>query len=101
VALQVSVKTKYQLAVTPAERAAIQRVLGTCSTEPAPFGGNPTLSPVTPGSPGPGPAGLGAGGSADYANCAAARAAGVAPIHRGEPGYRTALDGDGDGTACE
>jgi len=36
-----------------------------------------------------------------YANCAAARAAGVAPLHRGDPGYRSGLDRDGDGIACE
>ncbi|GGQ93021.1 excalibur calcium-binding domain-containing protein [Deinococcus ruber] len=36
-----------------------------------------------------------------YASCAAARAAGVTPIRRGQPGYRAGLDGDGDGVACE
>jgi hypothetical protein len=36
-----------------------------------------------------------------YANCSAARAAGAAPIHAGEPGYRAGLDRDGDGVACE
>lgn len=36
-----------------------------------------------------------------YANCTAARAAGAAPIYRGQPGYRPALDRDGDGIACE
>ncbi|WP_228708068.1 excalibur calcium-binding domain-containing protein [Amycolatopsis keratiniphila] len=36
-----------------------------------------------------------------YKNCAAAKAAGAAPIHIGEPGYRPALDGDKDGTACD
>ncbi len=36
-----------------------------------------------------------------YRNCAAARAAGVAPIRRGEPGYRKFLDADDDGVACE
>lgn len=36
-----------------------------------------------------------------YKNCAAARAAGAAPLHRGQPGYRTALDRDNDGIACE
>jgi hypothetical protein len=41
------------------------------------------------------------GPSAYYPNCAAARAAGVAPLHRGEPGYRSGLDRDGDGIACE
>jgi hypothetical protein len=36
-----------------------------------------------------------------YPNCTAARAAGVAPILIGEPGYRPKLDRDGDGIACE
>lgn len=40
-------------------------------------------------------------GSAYYANCSAARAAGAAPIMRGEPGYARKLDRDGDGVACE
>ncbi|MGH3571507.1 MAG: excalibur calcium-binding domain-containing protein [Pseudonocardiaceae bacterium] len=40
-------------------------------------------------------------GSPYYANCAAARAAGVAPLHKGDPGYRSGLDRDGDGIACE
>ncbi len=36
-----------------------------------------------------------------YANCTEAREAGAAPIMRGEPGYRPALDRDNDGIACE
>ena len=36
-----------------------------------------------------------------YPNCAAARAAGAAPIYRGEPGYSGKLDRDGGGVACE
>jgi hypothetical protein len=36
-----------------------------------------------------------------YKNCDAARAAGAAPINRGEPGYRSALDRNNDGVACE
>jgi hypothetical protein len=36
-----------------------------------------------------------------YRNCAAARAAGVAPIHQDQPGYRYGLDADRDGIACE
>lgn len=36
-----------------------------------------------------------------YQNCAAARAAGVAPINAGQPGYRAGLDRDNDGVACE
>lgn len=36
-----------------------------------------------------------------YENCTAAREAGAAPVHRGEPGYGTHLDRDGDGIGCE
>lgn len=36
-----------------------------------------------------------------YANCAAARAAGAAPVRRGDPGYGRHLDRDNDGIGCE
>lgn len=36
-----------------------------------------------------------------YANCAAVRAAGAAPLYVGQPGYSRDLDRDGDGVACE
>lgn len=36
-----------------------------------------------------------------YRNCNEARAAGAAPLYRGEPGYRPEMAGDGDGIACE
>ena len=36
-----------------------------------------------------------------YKNCDAVRAAGAAPLLRGEPGYAPKLDRDGDGVACE
>ena len=36
-----------------------------------------------------------------YRNCAAARAAGAAPVLRGSPGYGPHLDRDGDGVGCE
>lgn len=42
-----------------------------------------------------------AGSGPSYANCAAVRAAGAAPLHRGQPGYTRRLDRDGDGLACE
>jgi hypothetical protein len=35
-----------------------------------------------------------------YPDCAAAHAAGVYSIRRGEPGYRPELDPNGDGFAC-
>lgn len=41
-------------------------------------------------------------GAADvtYTSCEAVRAAGKAPLHRGDPGYSAKLDRDGDGIAC-
>lgn len=36
-----------------------------------------------------------------YASCADARAAGAAPLYEGDPGYRSQLDRDHDGIACE
>ncbi|WP_236266113.1 excalibur calcium-binding domain-containing protein [Actinomyces sp. zg328] len=41
------------------------------------------------------------GGPAYYSSCKEAKAAGAAPLHRGDPGYRSKLDRDGDGIACE
>ena len=40
------------------------------------------------------------GKSVYYPDCAAARAAGAAPIAMGRPGYRPELDSDNDGIAC-
>jgi hypothetical protein len=36
-----------------------------------------------------------------WGGCNDAREAGTAPIYSGEPGYRSDMDGDGDGIACE
>lgn len=36
-----------------------------------------------------------------YRSCSEVRAAGAAPLVRGQTGYRSVLDGDGDGLACE
>ena len=41
------------------------------------------------------------GGSVYYSSCKEAKAAGAAPLYRGEPGYRRGLDRDRDGIACE
>lgn len=57
----------------------------------------PTPKRTTP----PAPPKTTAPGDAYYANCAAAKAAGAAPLYRGQPGYRSALDRDNDGVACE
>lgn len=36
-----------------------------------------------------------------FANCTEARNAGAAPVYRGDPGYGSHLDRDGDGVGCE
>ncbi|WP_234349876.1 excalibur calcium-binding domain-containing protein [Streptomyces sp. WM4235] len=43
----------------------------------------------------------GSGGGVSYRNCTAVRQAGAAPIRRGDAGYGSHLDRDGDGIACE
>jgi Excalibur calcium-binding domain/Protein of unknown function (DUF1524) len=107
VARQVAVKGKYGLWVTSAEKDAMTRVLATCPTMTLPGPGSaPTVAalPRTAASPAPQPAPAPAppaGSTIYYANCDAVRAAGAAPIHRGDPGYASKLDRDGDGIGCE
>jgi hypothetical protein len=102
VARQVSVKARYGLWVTPAERSAISRVLDSCPDErapvtaPVPHVQPPPPSRETPAAPSPT-----VDDSTYYVDCDAARAAGAAPVHRGDPGYSRRLDRDGDGTGCE
>ena len=105
VARQVGVKYTYGLWVTEAERNAMVSVLSTCPGEALPSGS------AVPAAPAPAPAPAVAdpvpaptvapNTSVYYANCTAARAAGAAPVHIGDPGYSTKLDRDGDGIGCE
>ncbi|WP_409332855.1 GmrSD restriction endonuclease domain-containing protein [Trujillonella humicola] len=88
VARQVAVKLEYGLWVTAAERDAVAGVLAGCPDEPLPGGAPPGGAPA-PDAP------------VVYADCAAVRAAGAAPIRRGEPGWDPAFDGDRDGIGCE
>ena len=68
--------------------------------EPAPVE-EPAQEPAqAPRQSGQNPDSEGAAG-AYYANCTEAKAAGAAPLYRGEPGYREKLDRDKDGIACE
>jgi hypothetical protein len=113
VARQIAVKEKYRLAVTASERAQMVRQLATCPGQPqvvdltrAPTMvdhhiADPGVATKTP-RPTSSPAGAGSDdASTYYRNCDAARAAGAAPVHRGDPGYGAHLDRDGDGSACE
>jgi hypothetical protein len=90
VARQIGVKSKYALWVTPAEGEAMARVLDACPGQPrADDSGAPVLAP------------LNLSESDAFESCAEARAAGAAPLRRGDPGYNLGLDGDRDGIACE
>lgn len=60
-----------------------------------------SLSRPAPASSMAPPAPARASSSGVFANCTAARAAGAAPVRRGDPGYGTHLDRDGDGVGCE
>ncbi|HJV99762.1 MAG TPA: DUF1524 domain-containing protein [Arthrobacter sp.] len=122
VARQISVKATYSLWVTQAEHDAMARILADCDGQlaptneqapaaapepapvvapaPAPVAVAPAPAAPAPAVPAPAPA-VPAPAAVYYANCAAAKAAGAAPIFAGQAGYRSALDRDSDGIACE
>ena len=103
VARQTAVKAEYRLWMTQAEHDAIAAVLASCPDEPVPARDGTTSRAA---------AAVGAAGAADsaaggqesttpvYANCAAVKAAGAAPIRPGDPGWDPKFDGDGDGIGC-
>ncbi|MFJ5693310.1 DUF1524 domain-containing protein [Arthrobacter sp. NPDC093125] len=123
VARQIVVKATYTLWVTQAEHDAMADILADCSGQlvptaaKAPVAAKPArtaaaapvvpapapAAPVAPAPAAPAPAApvAPAPAAAYYANCAAAKAAGAAPITAGQPGYRAGLDGDSDGIACD
>jgi hypothetical protein len=121
VARQISVKAAYGLWVTQAEHDAMANILAGCTGQLAPTnqGGAPGPAPAASSVPAPVPA-LAASAPAAvapapalpapaapapaavfYATCAAAKAAGAAPILEGQASYRAGLDRDLDGVACE
>jgi hypothetical protein len=94
--------------MTQAEHDAIAGILARCpgqtvptesgapaAVRPAPQPPAASRTHAAPPPPPPPPT------DAYYANCAAVRAAGKAPLLRGQPGYRSGLDRDADGIACE
>jgi len=105
VARQIAVKKIYRLWVTIAEKSAMQEILSTCPRQRIPTEGQPPpkVQPTATKAPPPTstPPPPSSGGGVYYPNCAAVRAAGKAPLYRGQPGYRPGLDRDGDGIACE
>jgi hypothetical protein len=110
VSRQITVKSVYGLWLTPAERAAMVRVLTGCGAiAPSPVtttaasadGSGPATTPVRPVIPNVPTTASTPAGDVYYARCAEAWAAGAAPLFTGQPGYRSGLDGDKDGIACE
>lgn len=110
VARQVAVKVKYRLWATPAEKAAIARVLHDCPQQSVPADGTlPAPAPFATTSPPARPDRPMPSGSSDsavrFANCDAVRAAGAAPIRKAATPQLYAanarLDRDRDGVACE
>lgn len=124
VARQIAVKEKYGLWVVKPEKSAMEGVLSKCANtkvfsskaawpdpgegdnavvedspapEPEPEVPESAEAPEAPEEPDPEPE----SDSEYYENCTAARAAGAAPLRRGDPGYGPHLDRDGDGVACE
>ncbi|MEZ5144564.1 MAG: excalibur calcium-binding domain-containing protein [Acidimicrobiales bacterium] len=97
------IKIRWQLTVTTSERGALGQMLDTCAGAPATSPPPPAARQVPdPTTTAPPTTLAGAGGPpVSFKNCAEARAAGRAPIRRGEPGYAEKLDGDKDGVACE
>ena len=91
-------------AETPAQQAPAQEAPAQVATE-APAQQAPAQAPAAEAPAQQAPAQpvqqAPAQSSVYYETCADARAAGAAPLHRGEPGYRPGLDKDGDGVACE
>ena len=109
VARQIAVKTRYDLTVTKAEKAAMLRVLGRCPNQRLPTAAsarkvvdrNPTL--VTPKSdPIPGTPPKAPKTDPRFPSCKAANAAGYGNYQRGrDPEYEWYRDNDHDGTVCE
>jgi hypothetical protein len=72
----------------PGGRYAVEYDNGVCKVQ------KPTATTATPET-------TATTAAVSYANCDAVRAAGKAPLHKGDPGYSTKLDRDGDGIACD
>ena len=113
----VAIKARWRLSADQSEWGRIRNVLrarcpGLLVTAPPPVPAESStpLALATDQSPGtttgvptgsPGNTASSIPSTVYFTSCAAARAAGAAPLHRGDPGYRSGLDRDGDGTACE
>ncbi|MFI7742891.1 GmrSD restriction endonuclease domain-containing protein [Kocuria rhizosphaericola] len=104
VATQIAVKARYELFVTAPERDAMAEVLAGCPDQFLPRDVPPAgdAAAAGPFPMGPSATETSATDEVYYADCAAVRAAGAAPLRSDQPGYRPALDRGGtEGLACE
>lgn len=113
VARQVRVKAKYGLWVTPAEKAAIARVLNGCPEQPpAPAGPLPTIAAIDGGTSSSSTSSLRprsgsvptqtTGTDPRFGTCSDAKANGYGPYSRDkDPEFVWYQDRDGDGVVCE
>ncbi|QIK84867.1 DUF1524 domain-containing protein [Sanguibacter sp. HDW7] len=113
VARQIAVKHAYGLWVTAAEKAAMERVLGSCANEPLPTDDSVVRVVVLGDKPTEKPADKPAGKPTqkpsakddldpDYGTCKEAIRHGAGPYYRDrDPEYYFYRDGDGDGITCE
>jgi hypothetical protein len=99
----IAVKARWSLAVDAEEATKLSDlIVGQCAGATVASGSSPTSPPSATSPPAPATtAAPSSPGGAPYANCAAARAAGAAPVRAGDPGYGRHLDRDGDGIGCE
>jgi hypothetical protein len=117
----VAIKARWGLSMDESEWGRVKNVLADCITanvstttttpppvQTAPIVNLPTTTkapsppaPTTTKPAPPPPPPTDPPGEVYYKNCDAVRAAGAAPLYVGQPGYRSGLDRDGDGVACE
>lgn len=113
IARQITVKRKYRLFVTPAEKTAMKQVLSRCPAVPLPASGSqPTVAANAGSAPiysGSGTANGNtkippphSGTDPRFPTCKAAKASGYGPYLRGrDVEYGWYRDGDSDGVVCE
>ena len=86
---------------SPSRTLAKPTLSRTPTRAPEPSAPPVTREPVVRATPDPVETSQAPAAEVYYANCGDVRAAGAAPIRRGDPGYSSSLDRDGDGIACE
>lgn len=103
----IKVKFKYRLTVDSRERAALERTLQGCTSVAMVFvqaprqRAHPAQQQAQPAQPANSNWQQWDTNGNGRITCAEARAAGIAPVHRGHPAYSRMNDRDNDGVVCE